>query len=146
MDPDEFNDIQSRLYKLIPKQTQDIVATGIFLVILPIGFLINIFCIMPVWYPAFGEGTVILVIPMPHLVPIIVQILCGGYCEPSGTLYSTLQDVHAYQLGVMDNIRQCLGTRWPLIFISPFIPSHLPSDGMSFVTRDIKGYSDPKNL
>ncbi|VDO27935.1 unnamed protein product [Heligmosomoides polygyrus] len=60
--------------------------------------------------------------------------------------HSRPMDVHAYQLGLLDNIRQCLGSRWPLIFISPFIPSHLPSDGMSFVTREIKEYNNPKYL
>ncbi|KAK5976566.1 Palmitoyltransferase [Trichostrongylus colubriformis] len=292
MDPDEFNDIQSRLYKLIPKQTQDVVATGIFLVVLPVGFLINIFCIMPLWYPAFGEAWVIrvccflvlafnvytnwykmvtvgpsglnpalpnvykagfrychschtnapprayhcpvcdkcclrrdhhssfgavcvghfnqryfvaavvnllvLCVPLfsytwdytwsrmdggfslsrswhiflPHIALMarmisLYQFCCIVFCASTFTVllfvtYLTcaqifciwngqtrmeyLLDIHAYQLGLMDNIRQCLGTRWPLVFISPFIPSHLPSDGMSFVTRDIKGFSDPKNL
>ncbi|EPB80495.1 hypothetical protein ANCCEY_00392 [Ancylostoma ceylanicum] len=56
MDSDELSDIQSRLYKMIPKQTQDIIATAIFLVALPVGFLINIFFVMPLWYPVFGEA------------------------------------------------------------------------------------------
>ncbi|CAJ0601256.1 unnamed protein product [Cylicocyclus nassatus] len=36
---------------------------------------------------------------------------------------------------LFDSLRQYLGTRWSLIFISPSIPSPLPLDGMSFVTR-----------
>ncbi|VDP48617.1 unnamed protein product [Heligmosomoides polygyrus] len=36
-----------------------VIATGIFLVVLPVGFLINIFVIMPYWFPAFGEAWVI---------------------------------------------------------------------------------------
>ncbi|KAK6059141.1 DHHC zinc finger domain protein [Cooperia oncophora] len=295
MDPDGFSDVsdlQTRLYKLMPKQTQDIVATATFLIALPIGFLINIFCIMPLWYPAFGEAWVIrvscflvlafnvymnwykmvsvgpsglhpelpkvfkagfrychschsnapprayhcpvcdkccfrrdhhssfgavcvghfnqryfvaaivnllvLCIPLfsytwdytwsrmdggfslsrswhiflPHIALIArvispYQFCCIVFCASTFTvlLFVTylvsaqafciwngqtrmeyLLDVRAYQLGIVDNIRQSLGTRWPLIFISPFISSHLPSDGTSFVTRDIKEYSHPKNL
>uniref|UniRef100_A0A0R3PFL3 Palmitoyltransferase n=1 Tax=Angiostrongylus costaricensis TaxID=334426 RepID=A0A0R3PFL3_ANGCS len=64
-----------------------------------------------------------------------ISFVTGSYCG-----------LHAYQMGFLDNLNQCLGSRWPLIFISPFIPSPLPSDGMTFVTREIKEYNDPKYL
>ncbi|KAL6724715.1 hypothetical protein Aduo_019579 [Ancylostoma duodenale] len=292
MDSDELSDIQSRLYKMIPKQTQDIIATAIFLVALPVGFLINIFFVMPLWYPAFGEAWVIrvtgflflafnvymnwykmlkvgpsglspelpnvvkagfrychschanapprayhcpvcdvccfrrdhhcsfgavcvghfnqryfvaavanllvLMLPLfsytwdfawtrieggfslgrswqiflPHLALLarvisLYQFCCIVFCASNFTVLlfvsyllfaqlfciwngqtrmEYLLEVHAYQLGLLDNLRQCLGSRWPLIFISPFISSPLPSDGMSFVTREIKELNDPKYL
>lgn len=292
MDSDELNDIQSRLYKMIPRQTQDIIATAVFLFALPIGFLINIFMIMPYWYPAFSEAWVIRVscflvlafnvyvnwykmltvgpnglnpalpnvvksgfrfchschanapprayhcpvcnkccfrrdhhcsfgavcvghfnqryfvaavvnlltlcislfsytwdyawsridggfslsrswqIFLPHIAlmariislsQFFIIVFCASsftvllfvaylvsaqlFCIFNGqTRMEYLLEVHAYQLGFLDNLRQCLGSRWPLIFISPFIQSHLPSDGMSFVTRYIKEYNDPKYL
>ncbi|KAJ1357605.1 hypothetical protein KIN20_015783 [Parelaphostrongylus tenuis] len=69
------------------------------------------------------------------------------FCIWNGqTRMEYLLEIHAYQLGVLDNLNQCLGSRWPLIIISPFIPSPLPSDGMTFVTREIKEYNDPKYL
>ncbi|KIH55867.1 hypothetical protein ANCDUO_13966 [Ancylostoma duodenale] len=253
MDSDELSDIQSRLYKMIPKQTQDIIATAIFLVALPVGFLINIFFVMPLWYPAFGEAWVIrvtgflflafnvymnwykmlkvgpsglspelpnigdeereaslegdsesivtrvmrmlllelitvlcvmsaafagiIIVPLeryfvaavanllvlmlplfsytwdfawtrieggfslgrswqiflPHLALLarvisLYQFCCIVFCA------SNFTEVHAYQLGLLDNLRQCLGSR------------PLPSDGMSFVTREIKELNDPKYL
>ncbi|ULT84558.1 hypothetical protein L3Y34_013311 [Caenorhabditis briggsae] len=48
-----------------------------------------------------------------------------------------LMEVHAYQLGFVENLRQALGSRWPFIAISCFIPSPLPTDGLSFVTREM---------
>uniref|UniRef100_A0A7E4WD74 Palmitoyltransferase n=1 Tax=Panagrellus redivivus TaxID=6233 RepID=A0A7E4WD74_PANRE len=47
-----------------------------------------------------------------------------------------LLGIHAYNLGTMENIKQALGRRWPLIFISPFISSPLESDGITFRTVD----------
>uniref|UniRef100_A0A914HEI7 Palmitoyltransferase n=1 Tax=Globodera rostochiensis TaxID=31243 RepID=A0A914HEI7_GLORO len=47
-----------------------------------------------------------------------------------------LMEVHAYNVSFRENIAQGLGTRWPLILLSPFIPSPLESDGTFFGTRE----------
>lgn len=47
-----------------------------------------------------------------------------------------LLEIYAYNCGFYENLRQTLGTRWPLVFISPFISSPLPSDGISFKAFD----------
>uniref|UniRef100_A0A914RL69 Uncharacterized protein n=1 Tax=Parascaris equorum TaxID=6256 RepID=A0A914RL69_PAREQ len=56
-------------------------------------------------------------------------------------------DVHAYQLGFMENVRQALGRRWPLIFLSAFISSPLASDGLSFMMRETASVAETtKNM
>lgn len=45
------------------------------------------------------------------------------------------QDVHAYNLGFLNNVRQALGRKWVLTFFSPFISSPLESDGLSYHTK-----------
>ncbi|XP_071802591.1 probable palmitoyltransferase ZDHHC24 [Asterias amurensis] len=42
----------------------------------------------------------------------------------------------SYDLGVVDNLREALGTRWYLVWIFPAISSPLPSDGLHFRKRD----------
>ncbi|KAG5263554.1 hypothetical protein AALO_G00266080 [Alosa alosa] len=37
-----------------------------------------------------------------------------------------------YSLGIVGNIRECLGTRWYLCWLCPLIPSPLPGDGINF--------------
>lgn len=60
------------------------------------------------------------------------------FCIYQGqTRIEFLMDVHAYQLGLLENLRQSLGSRWPFIAISCFIPSPLPTDGLGFVTREM---------
>uniref|UniRef100_A0AC34PZD6 Palmitoyltransferase n=2 Tax=Panagrolaimus sp. JU765 TaxID=591449 RepID=A0AC34PZD6_9BILA len=58
-----------------------------------------------------------------------------------------LLDIHAYNCGFLENLRQALGRRWPLIVLSPFIPSPLDSDGISFKTHEMENISkSTKNL
>ena len=40
-----------------------------------------------------------------------------------------------YDLGLIENIKDVLGTRWYVAWISPFIPSPLPCDGVIFRRR-----------
>ncbi|CAD5234067.1 unnamed protein product [Bursaphelenchus xylophilus] len=47
-----------------------------------------------------------------------------------------LLNIYAYNLGFRENLKQCLGQYWILALISPFLPSPLPSDGISFRTFD----------
>ncbi|EJW74962.1 hypothetical protein WUBG_14128 [Wuchereria bancrofti] len=46
-----------------------------------------------------------------------------------------LMDVHAYNLGFMENVRQAMGRRWFIALLVPFISSPLGSDGLSYPTR-----------
>ncbi|KAF1749119.1 hypothetical protein GCK72_025586 [Caenorhabditis remanei] len=60
------------------------------------------------------------------------------FCLLKGqTRVEYLLEVHAYQLGFVENLRQALGSRWPLILFSCFIPSPLPTDGLSYITREM---------
>ncbi|EGT40437.1 CBN-DHHC-1 protein [Caenorhabditis brenneri] len=65
-------------------------------------------------------------------------VAAQAFCIYQGqTRIEYLMEVHAYQLGFFENLRQALGSRWPLICLSCFIPSPLPTDGLSFVTREM---------
>uniref|UniRef100_A0A0N5AQ36 Palmitoyltransferase n=1 Tax=Syphacia muris TaxID=451379 RepID=A0A0N5AQ36_9BILA len=57
-----------------------------------------------------------------------------------------LLDIHAYNLGFMENVRQALGRRWFLTFISPFISSPLDSDGLSFYTKQAPSVSQSTKM
>uniref|UniRef100_A0A914DL43 Palmitoyltransferase n=2 Tax=Acrobeloides nanus TaxID=290746 RepID=A0A914DL43_9BILA len=64
-----------------------------------------------------------------------VTYLIGAqiFCFYRGqTRVEYLLDIYAYNLGFLENVRQALGRRWYLVFISPFIPSPLESDGLSY--------------
>jgi palmitoyltransferase len=52
-----------------------------------------------------------------------------------------LLGIHAYNLGFWENLTQSMGRRWPLTFVSAFISSPLPSDGLSFRTRETESVS-----
>ncbi|XP_025029462.1 probable palmitoyltransferase ZDHHC24 [Python bivittatus] len=43
-----------------------------------------------------------------------------------------------YDLGWRNNLRQVMGDRWILAFLTPFIASPLPGDGITFQTRSPK--------
>lgn len=54
--------------------------------------------------------------------------------------YSTRQP---YSLGVLANVRECLGKYWYICWLCPLIPSPLPGDGINFkVTSSL----EPKKL
>ncbi|VDK67843.1 unnamed protein product [Onchocerca ochengi] len=57
-----------------------------------------------------------------------------------------LLDVHAYNLGFMENIRQAMGRRWLMALLVPFISSPLDSDGLSYPTRETKPLNDMKTM
>ncbi|KAK6113049.1 DHHC palmitoyltransferase family protein [Brugia pahangi] len=57
-----------------------------------------------------------------------------------------LMDVHAYNLGFMENVRQAMGRRWFIALLMPFISSPLDSDGLSYPTRESKPLNDMKTM
>ncbi|VDN08422.1 unnamed protein product [Thelazia callipaeda] len=57
-----------------------------------------------------------------------------------------LLDIHAYNLGFMENLRQSMGRRWLMVLFLPFISSPLCSDGLSFATRESKPLMDMKTM
>ncbi|CAI4228633.1 unnamed protein product [Auanema sp. JU1783] len=288
---DELDNLP-KLNKMIPKHIQDVVSIGTFVILMPLGFLIHLFYIMPTWWPAFGEAWVIRTsifgflafnvyvnwfrmiqtgpngskavlvdivksgyrfchscranapprayhcpvcdacqfrrdhhcsfgavcighfnqryfvgailnlfalqtvlslyaweflwlnmdgqftilkawqIVLPHLALVarilsfyqfvvvlfyacnmtvllftLYLIAAQAFCIWQGqTRVEYLLDVHAYQIGVFGNLKECLGSRWPLIALSPFIPSPLPSDGTSFSVREIPELSRAKDM
>jgi palmitoyltransferase len=69
---------------------------------------------------------------------IAAQVFC---IYRGQTRIEYLMDVQAYNCGILENIKQALGRRWPFIFISPFIPSPLDSDGISYKVHEMEDLS-----
>ncbi|CAJ0583459.1 unnamed protein product, partial [Mesorhabditis spiculigera] len=69
---------------------------------------------------------------------ISAQIFCFWRGQ---TRVEYLQDISAYNLGFMENIRQSLGSRWYLLGLFPWIPSPLESNGLSYKTRPAAKFS-----
>ncbi|VDK51491.1 unnamed protein product [Anisakis simplex] len=89
----------------------------------------------------FSQFLCVMVFVFALTVSLFLTYLIGAqlFCLYRGqTRVEYLMDVHAYQLGFMENVRQALGRHWPLIFLTAFISSPLPSDGLSFMTRETK--------
>ncbi|KAM3919886.1 putative palmitoyltransferase ZDHHC24 [Leptodactylus fuscus] len=51
-----------------------------------------------------------------------------------------------YDQGWKENARNFLGERWYLVWISPWIQSRLPGDGINFVPRDLSSTLSSKNM
>lgn len=60
------------------------------------------------------------------------------------TTYERRRGIFTYDLGLRENLRQILGKKWRVSWISPFIPSPLPGDGLKFPTKG--SYESPKDL
>lgn len=58
--------------------------------------------------------------------------------------YEQKRGKQEYDLGLVENIKDVLGTRWYIAWMSPFIPSPLPGDGVIFRRRD--EYVDIKKM
>ncbi|VBB30084.1 unnamed protein product [Acanthocheilonema viteae] len=80
---------------------------------------------------------------VPHLALILPQLFC---LYRGQTRMEYLMDVHAYNLGFMENIRQAMGRRWLIALLVPFISSPLDSDGLSYPTRESKPLNDMKTM
>jgi len=52
------------------------------------------------------------------------------------TCFEARNNIREFDLGVYGNLHQIFGCRWQIAWISPFISSPLPSDGVEFITRD----------
>ncbi|OZC06163.1 hypothetical protein X798_06850 [Onchocerca flexuosa] len=74
---------------------------------------------------------------------IIAQLFC---LYRGQTRVEYLLDMHAYNLGFMENIRQAMGRRWLMALLIPFISSPLDSDGLSYPTRETKPLNDMKTM
>ena len=51
------------------------------------------------------------------------------------TTYERRHDVHMYDLGWKENLKQVFGARWYIAWLFPWIDSPLPGDGIDFPTR-----------
>ncbi|VDM29762.1 unnamed protein product [Toxocara canis] len=51
-----FDDFASRVRKMLPSETQDMIATFILFVLLPLGFIFEIFAVLPQYHEIFSEG------------------------------------------------------------------------------------------
>jgi len=70
-----------------------------------------------------------------------------AFCLYRGqTRVEYLLDIHCWNFGLLENLQQSLGVRWPLVFLSPVISSPLPSDGVSFRARETEMVSKYTNL
>nr|CDP96603.1 BMA-DHHC-1, isoform b [Brugia malayi] len=79
--------------------------------------------------------------PRSHHCPAQLFCLYRGQ-----TRMEYLMDVHAYNLGFMENVRQAMGRRWFIALLMPFISSPLDSDGLSYPTRESKPLNDMKTM
>jgi len=52
------------------------------------------------------------------------------------TCFEATNSIREFDLGVSENFRQIFGCRWQVAWISPFINSPLPGNGIEFFTRD----------
>uniref|UniRef100_A0A914ZI54 Palmitoyltransferase n=2 Tax=Parascaris univalens TaxID=6257 RepID=A0A914ZI54_PARUN len=99
---------------------------------------------------SFSQFLCVMVFVFALTVFLFLTYLIGAqlFCFYRGqTRVEFLMDVHAYQLGFMENVRQALGRRWPLIFLSAFISSPLASDGLSFMMRETASVAETtKNM
>lgn len=62
-------------------------------------------------------------------------ILHGRQMLNNQTSYEKHHDVRDYNLGWRQNLVESLGTRWNLVWLSPFMRSPLPSDGLQFMSQ-----------
>lgn len=51
--------------------------------------------------------------------------------------YENKRGKREYDLGYIDNIKDVMGTQWYMAWISPFLPSSMPGDGVNFRRGDI---------
>lgn len=58
------------------------------------------------------------------------------------TCYEATNNIREFDLGFRENLRQIFGSRWRIAWISPFIISPLPGNGVEFITR----YEDIKDM
>ncbi|XP_074658534.1 putative palmitoyltransferase ZDHHC24 isoform X2 [Tubulanus polymorphus] len=60
----------------------------------------------------------------------LVQIVGGQ------TRHERAKNITKYNLGLVANVREVFGDRWYLVWLSAFIPSRLPGDGVHFVEAE----------
>ena len=58
--------------------------------------------------------------------------------------YERVHRIHIYDCGWKENVRQVLGMRWYIAWLSPFIHSPLPGNGIDFPKKTI--YEDVKDM
>ncbi|GMT32214.1 hypothetical protein PFISCL1PPCAC_23511 [Pristionchus fissidentatus] len=69
------------------------------------------------------------------------------FCIARGqTRVEYLLEVHAYQLGLLNNIKHSLGANWLVGMVIPFVPLRMPSSGMHFETREMEKHANSKSL
>lgn len=50
-------------------------------------------------------------------------------------VYERSYNINIYNLGWKENLALVLGTRWKISWLSPLIPSPIPSDGLDYITK-----------
>ena len=58
--------------------------------------------------------------------------------------YERSHNIKDYDLGLAGNLREVFGTRWYLAWMSPWISSPLPSDGITFTKK--RSFEDVKDM
>uniref|UniRef100_A0A915DQP3 Palmitoyltransferase n=1 Tax=Ditylenchus dipsaci TaxID=166011 RepID=A0A915DQP3_9BILA len=81
----------------------------------------------------------VFVCSMTTVVFVTYLVAAQIFCLYRGqTRIEYLMDIHAYDLGFLNNVRLAMGSRWPLVFFSPFVASPLQSDGISFPVKELQ--------
>uniref|UniRef100_A0A915EPQ9 Palmitoyltransferase n=2 Tax=Ditylenchus dipsaci TaxID=166011 RepID=A0A915EPQ9_9BILA len=90
----------------------------------------------------------VFVCSMTTVVFVTYLVAAQIFCLYRGqTRIEYLMDIHAYDLGFLNNVRLAMGSRWPLVFFSPFVASPLQSDGISFPVKELQNvYKNTKNF
>lgn len=93
-----------------------------------------------------------------HMLLSAILLLCiAAMCAMSGLLFYHLKNlrhgqithesshkIFQYDLGWRENIRAVMGENWKIAWLSPWIPSPLPGDGLEFPQAG--SYTSPKDL
>ena len=70
---------------------------------------------------------IFLLIMITWLLQIQISQMCDGQ-----TKFEKKMDITDYDLGLTENIREIFGQNWKVAWISPWIRSPLPGDGIIF--------------
>lgn len=70
------------------------------------------------------------------LLFVVLLVYHGRNVFFGQTCFEATNNIREFDLGVSENFRQIFGRNWHIAWISPFIVSPLPGNGVEFTTRN----------